>query len=108
MNSRSTSPGDTLVELLLAARLHDPFAMRGLHPHGRGGRLRVFAACRIGLSIAGRFAAIADSDSSFCAGSKFDSAGGALAEPLAWMGLSHSAGMTQPPLAGTDLTPELA
>lgn len=108
MNSRSTSPGDTLVELLLAARLHDPFAVPGLHSHGRGPRLRVPAAYRIGLSIAERFAGIFDSDSSCCAGSNPGGAGGVLAEPLPWMGLSHSAAITLPPLTGIDLTPEPA
>jgi 1,4-alpha-glucan branching enzyme len=42
MNSRSTLHGEPLVELLLTARLHDPFALLGLHPHGQGWRLRVF------------------------------------------------------------------
>ncbi|MCC7547869.1 MAG: 1,4-alpha-glucan branching protein GlgB [Burkholderiales bacterium] len=42
MNSRSTLHGDPLVEQLLAARLHDPFALLGAHSHGRGWRLRVF------------------------------------------------------------------
>ena len=42
MNSRSTLHGEPLVELLLTARLHDPFALLGLHPHSQGWRLRVF------------------------------------------------------------------
>ncbi len=96
------------VELLLAARLHDRFAVPGLHSHGRGRRLRVSAAYRIGLSIAGRFAGILDSDSSRCAGSNPGGAGGVPAEPRPWMGLSHCAAITLPPLAGVDLTPEPA
>jgi len=63
---------------------------------------------RIGLPIAGRFAEILNSDSSFYAGSNLGNAGGVLAEPLPWMGLPHSAAVTLPPLAGIVLTPELA
>ncbi len=65
-------------------------------------------AYRIGLPLAGRFAEMLNSDSSYYAGSNLGNAGGVCAEPLPWMGLPHSAAITLPPLAGIVLTPELA
>jgi len=61
MNSRSTLHGDPLVELLLTARLHDPFALLGVHPHARGWSLRVFepSAQEMWLRLPGGLAPLA-------------------------------------------------
>jgi 1,4-alpha-glucan branching enzyme len=60
---------------------------------------------RIGLPQAGRYAEVLNSDSGYYGGSNAGNAGLIEAEPLPWMGLSHSAAITLPPLAGIVLEP---
>jgi 1,4-alpha-glucan branching enzyme len=64
------------------------------------------AGYRIGLPQAGRYAEIFNSDSAHYGGSNQGNGGGVQAQMLPWMGLSFSAAITLPPLAGIILTPE--
>ncbi len=54
---------------------------------------------RIGLPAGGRYREIFNSDSQHFGGSNLGNGGGIEAQPLPWMGLSHSTALTLPPLA---------
>jgi 1,4-alpha-glucan branching enzyme len=60
---------------------------------------------RIGLPASGAYAEIFNSDSAHYGGSNVGNGGGVNAQPLPWMGLGWSAGITLPPLAGVVLQP---
>jgi 1,4-alpha-glucan branching enzyme len=63
---------------------------------------------RIGLPAPGRYREAFNSDSAHYGGSNLGNGGGVRAEPLPWMGLTHSAAVTLPPLAGLMLVPDHA
>jgi len=63
---------------------------------------------RIGLPGGGRYVEILNSDSGYYGGSNAGNAGGVHAEPLPWMGLSHSAAITLPPLGESCCAPSNA
>jgi 1,4-alpha-glucan branching enzyme len=65
----------------------------------------VRADYRIGLPLGGAWAEIINSDSRFYGGSDIGNQGTVHATAVAWMGRSHSAALTLPPLAGILLAP---
>jgi 1,4-alpha-glucan branching enzyme len=65
----------------------------------------VRADYRIGLPLGGAWAEVINSDSRFYGGSDIGNQGTVHATAVAWMGRSHSAALTLPPLAGILLGP---
>ncbi len=61
---------------------------------------------RIGLPQSGSYREIFNSDSHYYCGANTGNAGVIHTQPLPWMGQSHSAAITLPPLAGIFLEPE--
>jgi 1,4-alpha-glucan branching enzyme len=60
---------------------------------------------RIGVPQGGAYRELLNSDSRHYGGSDMGNAGAVHAEPIPWMGLPHSLGLTLPPLAGIVLAP---
>ncbi len=61
---------------------------------------------RVGVSQGGAYRELLNSDAGLYGGSNMGNGGGVMAEPVEWMGRSHSLSLTLPPLSVLIMQPE--